>query len=246
MKKKIGKIRRSPGKTSSNMYFNAGTHDAIVMFQSCEVSDRLTREQIYINEILPAFNKLVENLIFMHGFANIYGSYEDLKSDCITFLYETIHKFDASRGTKAFSYFNVVAKNWLIIKSKQKSKTTRKMVSIDDKETISSLDQISAEAFSESSIQSIESRKKQVVEKLGNLLVEIRKRLTNENEISCMDAVIKLFDSIDDLDLLNKRAIFVYMRDLSNLTPKQLSSAMSAIRKHYRDLTKRDDLNIFF
>ncbi len=246
MKKKIGKIRRATGRSSSNMYFHSGTHDAIVMFQSCEVSDRATRESIYINEILPAFDKLVENLIFMHGFANIYGSYEDLKSDCITFLYETLHKFDASRGTKAFSYFNVVAKNWLIIKSKQKSKTTRKMISIDDKETVSSLDQISVETFDESKMQSAENSKKQVAEKLGNLLVEIRQRLSNENEIACMDAIIKLFDSIDDLDLLNKRAIFVYMRDLSNLSPKQLSSAMSSIRKHYRDLTKRDDLNIFF
>jgi len=36
------------------------------------------------------------------------------------------------------------------------------------------------------------------------------------------------------------------MRDLSNLNPKQLSIAMSSIRKHYRVLAKNDDFDIFF
>ena len=78
------------------------------------------------------------------------------------------------------------------------------------------------------------------------MMVEIRKKLNSENEIACMDAIITLFEKIDDLDLLNKRAVFVYMRDLSNLNPKQLSIAMSAIRKHYRALAKNDDFDIFF
>ena len=45
-----------------------------------------------------------------------------LKSDCVSFLYETLEKFDPSKGSKAFSYFNVVAKNWLIIQSKKRVK----------------------------------------------------------------------------------------------------------------------------
>ena len=226
------------------MYFHAGTHEAIVRFQSC--SERESRDEIYVKDILPAFDKLVENLIFMHGFANIYGSYEDLKNDCITFLYETLKKFDASRGTKAFSYFNVVAKNWLIIKSKQKSKVTKKMVSIDDKESIADLERLSIQNFNDVYSQNLIVSKKKSFENLMRMLDQISFRLTNDNEKACMDAVIKLFNSIDDLDLLNKRAIFVYMRDLSNLTPKQLSASMSAIRKHYKEISKSDDFDIFF
>jgi hypothetical protein len=226
------------------MYFHTGTHDAIVRFQSCD--EREARDGIYVQEILPAFDKLVENLIFMHGFANIYGSYEDLKNDCITFLYETLKKFDASRGTKAFSYFNVVAKNWLIIKSKQRSKLTKKMVSLDDKDSVADLERLSVQDFNDVYSQSLLITKKQSFENLMKMLDQIASRLTNENEKACMEAIIKLFNSIDDLDLLNKRAIFVYMRDLSNLTPKQLSASMSAIRKHYKEISKSDDFDIFF
>ena len=120
------------------MYFHQGTHDAIVMYQGEEDED--TKKKIYVEDILPAFNKLVENLIFMHGFAKVHGSYEDLKSDCVSFLYETIHKWDPERGTKAFSYFNVVAKNWLIIQSKKTTKNNRRNVSMDDSTSLSSSD----------------------------------------------------------------------------------------------------------
>ena len=46
--------------------------------------------------------------------------------------------------------------------------------------------------------------------------------------------------TIGDLDFLNKRAVFVYMREISGLTPKQLSVAMSNVRKHYKEIKKGD------
>ena len=64
--------------------------------------------------------------------------------------------------------------------------------------------------------------------------------------LSNLEDKISLFERIDDLDLLNKRAIFVYLRDISNLNPKQLSIAMSSIRKHYKLLVKQDEFDIFF
>lgn len=243
IRKKTRRVRRK-GAKKRNMYFHAGTHDAIVKYQGTEQLDE--KEKIYIEEILPAFNKLAENLIFIHGFAKVTGHYEDLRSDCVTFLYETLHKFDHTRGTKAFSYFNVVAKNWLIIRSKQKIKSNKRHVSIEDQAFLSDVDQAKIENHSVAPAQDYHIIVKESKKNLFSMMVEIRKKLNSENEIACMDAIITLFEKIDDLDLLNKRAVFVYMRDLSNLNPKQLSIAMSAIRKHYRALAKNDDFDIFF
>ena len=55
-----------------------------------------------------------------------------------------------------------------------------------------------------------------------------------------------LFDNIEELEFLNKRAIFVYLREISGLNPKQLSVALSSIRKHYRELVKSDDIFMLF
>ena len=73
---------------------------------------------------------------------------------------------------------------------------------------------------------------------LIEMLQKIRKRINSQNEIQCMNAIQTVFESIDDLDFLNKRGVFVYLRELSGLTPKQLSVAMSNIRKHYKDIKK--------
>ena len=242
--KKIRKKRAKRGsKPSARMYFHAGTHDAIVEFQSMDCMKE--KEEIYIEKILPAFDKLAENLIFIHGFAKPHGSYENLKSDCVTFLYETLEKFDASRGTKAFSYFNVVAKNWLIIQSKKKTKNNRRHVSIDDAPSLSSADLSAIELHQTAPPQDAAILKIESMDNLFVMMDTIREKLTGENEIACMNAIITLFRKIDDLDLLNKRAVFVYMRDLSNLNPKQLSVAMSIIRKHYKGLIKTGDFDIF-
>jgi len=243
MKKKFKRIRRKRG-SKSNLYFDSNTHDAIVKFQNNECEKE--KSKIYINEIFPAFDKLVENLIFIHGFSKPFGGHESLKSDCVTFLYETLEKFDPSRGTKAFSYFNVVAKNWLIIQSKKRIKSNRRHVSIDDILSLSHGDKLAIETHKTVPAQDSKIIKRESIESLFQLMEKIRERLNNENEIACMEAIITLFKNIEDLDLLNKRAVFVYMRDLSSLNPKQLSVAMSVIRKHYKDLLKTGDFDVFF
>ena len=49
----------------------------------------------------------------------------------------------------------------------------------------------------------------------------------------------KYFSESDEQ--INKRAVFVYLRELSGLNAKQLSVAMSNIRKHYKDLVKNNE-----
>ena len=86
---------------------------------------------------MPAFSKLSENLIFVYGFKSYFATFDELKADCISFLFESIKKWDPSRGTKAFSYFNVVAKNWLIFNSNKMKKQKLRHISIENREGFS-------------------------------------------------------------------------------------------------------------
>jgi hypothetical protein len=77
VKRKIKRRRR--GK--SNMYFTAETQEAIQEYQNSE--DHEKNEEIYNKQIKPAFDKLVENLIYVYGFQNANVPVFHLKNDCI-------------------------------------------------------------------------------------------------------------------------------------------------------------------
>ena len=235
-KKRIRRSSSSPTDPPKTLYFGPDVQESIVAFKA--ETENSKRDEIYIHEILPAFNKLAENLIYIYGFAGPNESVPDLRSDCVCFLYESLHKFDESRGTKAFSYFNVVARNWLIIHAKKRQKMTSTYVSIDDIESLSSKDKkaIAYHSIIESpdDILYNSGQRQRIIEAVER----IRTMCNNEYEIACADAIHTVFSKIDELDLLSKRAIFVYVRDLSNLNAKQLAGAMSAIRRYYKELVK--------
>lgn len=238
------KIRRRPG-SPRNMYFNADTQAAIVKYQ--DMVDEESRRMLYAADILPAFAKLSENLIYVYGFKSPYSLFDELKADCITFLYESIHKWDESRGTKAFSYFNVVAKNWLIINCRQHKKQSSRNVSIDDPYGMSTSQKMTFEQHDIMPAPDEVMIKKAQRQQILKLLDNMRVKLTNENELICLQAIETLFASIEDLDLLNKRAILVYIREISSLDKKQLSKSLSVIRKRYKEMSGDcDEYDIFF
>jgi hypothetical protein len=219
-------------KNNLKLYFNEGTQAAIVKYQN-EFSKK-EKDKLYVHEILPAFKKLVENLINIHKFAGMHDTYDELKNDCVNFLFETIHKFDAGRGTNAFSYFNVVAKNWLIIKTKQKSQKTKKSVSLDDPGSLTTHESLIIEEYNIVHANELLIDPQASVENTIELLYDIRSKVKTENELTCINAIITIFENIDEIDLLNKSAVLLYMRELSGLSPKQLTTAMQSIKRRYK------------
>jgi hypothetical protein len=168
-----------------------------------------------------------------------------LKTDCVNFLFETIGKFDGTRGTNAFSYFNVVAKNWLIIKTKQKAQRIKRSVSLDDPDALSSHEYKIVEDNCTVQPPNVLVEQHDAATNIVQLLYEIRSKVKSENELACINSIITIFENIDDVDLLNKSAVLLYMRELSGLTPKQLTTTMQTIKKHYKRL-KGDPKHRFF
>ena len=230
-------------KKKKKYYFGKEAHAAVIDYQNAETTE--LKNSIYVAKIKPAFEKLVENLIFIHGFSTCQNSFLILKADCVSFLFEILQKFDASKGSKAFSYFNICAKHFLIIQQKKKIKKNKRHVCIDDT-NLSSRERSQIENFAVINSQEtamIHAEDKMLIKEM---IGKISSKLNNSNEKKCIDAIATLFNKIDELEYLNKRAVFVYLRELSGLNAKQLSVAMSNIRRHYRDISKNDDLFMFF
>jgi len=239
MKKKIvkrRKIKRSKGK--SKLYFTAETQTAIEKFQQAELQE--DRDNLYTKEIMPAFDKLAENLILIYGFAKGRHSFDTLKNDCVTFLYETLYKFDVSKGSKAFSYFNVVAKNWLILNTRKRKKVQDNAYSIHDLESFNSVDRSAILHYKVSPSPDDVMISKERRAEIQKILKMLRTKVVNTTAVACIEAILVVFDKIDELDLLNKRAIYVYIREISGLNSKQLSTSMSTIRRFYRQIKNEE------
>jgi len=240
LKKKKKNFKKADAKKH---YFTKDTQDAILQFQKLTSVEE--KHLLYHDKIETAFYALVDNLIRIHKYVALYKDSDELKHDCVSFLYETLGKFDGSRGTTAFSYFNVVAKNWLIIKTKQRAQKVKKNVSIDDSESLSLSDQRAIENYSIIPSQDVIVESKNTASNIIEMMYEVRNQSKTENELVCINSIITIFENIDNIDLLNKSALLLYLRDLSGLTPKQLTTTLQNLKKSYRRLKIDSQFGIF-
>ena len=231
-------------KKKSRYYFTKETQQKIVEYQNS--NRKIIKDRLYQYHILPAFQELVNSLVAVYGFKSSNEDINHLKSDCVTFLFETIHKWKPENGTKAFSYFNVVAKNWLTIHSRRLLKNARRSVSFEAPEEFTFLEKSKLAEIEIDDSYEEKLRKNEQPKTVKKIIEFIKEQVKDERDKKCIDAIFQVFDNVDNLDYLNKRAVFVYLREISGLNSTELSSSLSNIRKHFKKyLGNHKDLNLF-
>ena len=100
-------------KSKRKVYFGQEVQDAIIEYNGS--TDSVERNVIYSTRIHKAFDKLAENIINTFKFTYFDYGFEDIKHEVVAFMVINMHKYDHTKGSKAFSYFSVVAKNYLIL-----------------------------------------------------------------------------------------------------------------------------------
>ena len=116
-------------KRTKNNYFTKVHEGAIISYALTD--DRSIRTELYINLIGPAFDELVDKIVYTYKF-NTLPNIDYLKDDCKLWLITILDKYDPERKSKAFSYFSVITKNWFIHKVKQNSKRLKRDVQYED------------------------------------------------------------------------------------------------------------------
>jgi hypothetical protein len=184
------------------------------------------KHEIFDIQIRPAFEKLVENLIYVYGFYTI-DDVETLKKDCLANLYEMIPKFNPDKGSKGFSYFNVIAKNWFIQKTREKNKRNRLESDLYydlDHEAVRS-----DPSFSMSPHEDVvEAREFWVA--FYKELESWRKKLSKKTETQVLEAVIFLMRNSELVSIYNKKAVYLYLREMTGLNTKQVVVNLKKIK----------------
>ena len=224
MKKKSSKKRH---------YFTLETEQAIIDY--CKTEDISERTRLYIESIQPAFNELVDKIVYTYKFTSL-ENIDVLKEDCKIWLTTILGKFDPSQGTKAFSYFSVVTKNWFTHKAKKQTKKNKREIDYD-----SMIREVEAVQSSESKDFYDEAEERQY---WSHLLKEVegwQKIYLKENEKKVLDAILTLMGNIEQIEIFNKKAIYLYMREITGLNTKQIVGCLNKMRIKYRVFKQRWD-----
>ena len=220
------KKRRVRRKSKKNHYFTKVHEDAIIKYANTE--DRELRSKLYIEYIQPAFDQMVDKIIYTYRFTSL-PNIDYLKDDCKVWLTTILNKYDPNKGSKAFSYFSVVTKNWFIHKVKRTQKRNQTEVFIEDL-----LNQLDEDLVSR---EPTYLQKRSEIEFWSSLDSEIStwdSFMLKENEKKVLMAVRILMDSADTIEIFNKKAIYLYLREITGLNTKQVVNNLNKLRKRYK------------
>ena len=202
-------------KKKSNVYFTQETENAIVLYNN--TLDPEEKSKIYERKIHYAFFKLTENII--HTFKFYYtevDNIEDLQHEIITFLLTKIHLFDPSKGAKAYSYFGTIVKRYLIISNTKNYKKRIDKVPVEELETNEDY------SYTLDDDGQHKDRLSYFIDDYTEYVTEnIFELFPKEDDAKIADAILELFRKRENIDIFNKKALYIYIREIIDAkTPK--------------------------
>ena len=208
---------RKRRKKSKN-YFTQETEDYIVKYNSLDqVKDEELRSKIYETHIHYPFFKLTQNIIHTFKFYHTeVENLEHLQHEIITFLLSKMHLFDPTRGAKAYSYFGTIVKRWLILYNTKNYNKKVKKIGVD---VLTKENSTYTYSMGENSIKSD-------LDKYIDIFIDytsenIFELFPKKNDAQIADAILELFRKREDLEVFNKKALYIYIREMVDVkTPK--------------------------
>ena len=217
--------RRRPRSKNKNYYFTQVHEDAIVHYAKTRCIK--TRTQLYIDYIQPALDQMVDKIVFTYKFTTLPNC-DSLRDECKIWLVTILDKYDPSKGSKAFSYFSVITKNWFIHKVKQQQKRNRREIDLGN------ISKKYEEEYLATNDSYLTTRVEQ--EFWDSFYQEIRSwdaSQMKDNDLKVYKAIMILFESKEEIEIFNKKAIYLYLREITDLNTKQIVNSLKKFRKKY-------------
>lgn len=214
-------------KRSKANYFTKETEDYIVAYNNSE--DIVYRQQIFTDHIYYPFYKLVENIIHTYKFYYTdVNDIEDLKHEIISILVEDkIMKFDPSRGAKAYSYFGTIVKRWLIAYTDKNYKRLKRVGSFEEINE-------SYEPEIGRAKTGYEVTLSQIIERfIEESYEELDTMFKKDADRKIADAILTLFSKRNDIEIFKKKALYIYIREITGEETPQLTKIINILKKKF-------------
>ena len=228
---KKGTLRKRKPKTK-NQYFTQDTEDAIIEYLA--ETDEHKRNLIYNARIKYAFHKLTENII--HTFKFYYTEVDtiaELQHEVTAFLLEKLHLYQQGKG-KAYSYFGTIAKRYLILYNNNNYKKLKQRAEVD---AIDDDQSINIDLINNSSIEGPRDEASEFIRYLLQYFdLYLFDHFPKQEDAKTADAVLEIFRKRENIELFNKKAIYIYIREITDQPTSQITKVIKKMKKIYKKL----------
>lgn len=216
-------------KKKSKIYFGKPAELAIIKYNQTECV--VERNKIYNEGISYPFDKLAENILNTFKFSYFQCSHAEVQQEVVSNLVSNIHKYKPDNG-KAFSYFSIIAKNFLILYNNGNYRKFKRHVSVDDAEGPN----VDMELSSNTPPTNI----KKELSEFFRLMIDywdahIKRVFKKQNELQIAYAVLEIFRNSDRIENFNKKALYLYIREMTNCKTQNITKVVNKMK----DIQKR-------
>ena len=228
-----GLLKKRGRKTVNVNYFDIREETAVRNFLTANSSEE--KNKIYNEFLRSPLDKMISSIIRRYKLYRKDMDFEEIHMDTHSFLMTKVDKFKPSKNKKAYSYFGTICKNYLMGQIIKDQKETNRKVSYED---VSSKLEERADMSYRIDDDLVDN---------GAIIAQYLKELKdfieggglNDNEKKLGYALVDLFDNYQtifsgaDNNKFNKNVILLSLREMTNLSTKEIRNSIKRFKKLY-------------
>lgn len=227
-------LAKKRGRKATNVnYFDVAEEAAVRKYLVAESFEE--KNAIYNEFLRGPLDKMISSIIRRYKLYRKDMNFTDIHTDTHSFLMTKVDKFKPSKEKKAYSYFGTICKNYLMGQIIKDQKDTNRKISYED--ISSSLEQ------RPDMVYYMELDKTEADDIIQQFLSELKHYLEHEpltdNERKLGISLLELFENYKTIFLgtdnnkFNKNIILLSIREMTNLSTKEIRTAMKRFKKLY-------------
>ena len=227
-------LSKKRGRKTTNLnYFDVREELAVKRFLTADTFEE--KNKIYNEFLRGPLDKMISSIIRRYKLYRKDMDFNEIHTDTHSFLMTKVDKFKPSKEKKAYSYFGTICKNYLMGQIIKDQKEINRKISYEDistslEERPDMIYRIDDDVIDTSAI---------IDEYLKELRSFISKESLNDNEKKLGYALIELFDNYEEIfsgadnNKFNKNVILLSLREMTNLSTKEIRSSIKRFKKLY-------------
>jgi hypothetical protein len=216
-----------PRKPRNKQYFTKDTEDAIIEYNL--TSEQSIKDRVYRDRIKPAFDKLAEIVYNKWKFTYFDDDPKDVMCEVVTFMIEKIHMYKAGKG-KAFSYFTIVARNYLILTNNANYKRYKETDIISAMPSSFDTENNWKEENLNDEYRTFNTRM------LAYWDEHLENYFQKKRDIQIADAVLELFRRAEYIESFNKKSLYLLIREMTGHPTHYITKVVNKMREKQMEL----------